>query len=128
MRPVSGGGPRVRQVLRIPPSIPGFGNAADWRRWGAELEALWRKDAGARGYEVVADEQYGPAATDYSRLILKAKSNNADALLALPSPPDGMALAKQMKELDYLPKITEFIRAPDGPVWAQNLGKEAITS
>jgi branched-chain amino acid transport system substrate-binding protein len=92
--------------------------------WGAELEALWTKDAAARGYEVVADEQYAPAATDYSALILKAKSANADALLSLPTPPDGMALAKQMKELDFLPKVTEFIRAPDGLVWGQNLGKD----
>ena len=92
--------------------------------WGAELEALWNKDAKARGYEVVTDEQYTPAATDYSALILKAKSANADALLALPTPPDGLALAKQMKELDYLPKVTEFIRAPDGLVWGMNLGKD----
>jgi branched-chain amino acid transport system substrate-binding protein len=92
--------------------------------WGAELDGLWKKDAGARSYEVVVDEQYAPAATDYSALILKAKSANADALLALPTPPDGMALAKQMKELDYLPKLAEFIRAPDGLVWGQNLGKD----
>jgi len=92
--------------------------------WGAELEALWKKDAAARGYEVVTDEQYAPAATDYSAPILKAKSANADALLALPTPPDGLALAKQMKELAYLPKVTEFIRAPDGLVWGQNLGKD----
>jgi len=92
--------------------------------WGAELEALWTKDAGARGYEVVTDEQYAPAATDYSALILKAKGANADALLALPTPPDGMALAKQMKELAFLPKVAEFIRAPDGLVWGTNLGKD----
>jgi branched-chain amino acid transport system substrate-binding protein len=92
--------------------------------WGAELEGLWKKDAAAHGYEVVADEQYAPGASDYSPLILKAKSANADVLLALPTPPDGMAMAKQMKELDYLPKITEFIRAPDGLVWSQNLGKD----
>jgi branched-chain amino acid transport system substrate-binding protein len=92
--------------------------------WGAELEALWKKDGTARGYDMVVDEQYAPAGTDYSPIILKAKSANADALLALPTPPDGMAMAKQMKELAYLPKITEFIRAPDGLVWATNLGKD----
>jgi branched-chain amino acid transport system substrate-binding protein len=92
--------------------------------WGAELDALWKQDAGARGYEIVADEQYTPGATDYAAPILKAKSANADALLALPSPPDGMAIAKQMKELDFLPKLIFMIRAPDGLVWAQNLGKD----
>jgi branched-chain amino acid transport system substrate-binding protein len=92
--------------------------------WGAELEGLWKQDASSRGYEIVTDEQYTPGATDYSALILKAKSANADALLALPSPPDGMAIAKQMKELDFIPKLNFMIRAPDGLVWAQNLGKD----
>lgn len=93
--------------------------------WGAELDGLWQQEVKSRsGYEIVADEQYTPGATDYSALILKAKSGNADMLLALPSPPDGMAIAKQMKELDFMPKFAYMIRAPDGLVWAQNLGKD----
>lgn len=93
--------------------------------WGAELDGLWQQEVKSRGgYEIVADEQYTPGATDYSAPILKAKSGNADMLLALPSPPDGMAIAKQMKELDFMPKFAYMIRAPDGLVWAQNLGKD----
>ena len=92
--------------------------------WGAELDGLWQQEAKTRGYEVVADEQYTPGATDFSSPILKAKGANADALLALPSPPDGMAMAKQLKELDYFPKLAYFIRAPDALVWSQNLGKD----
>jgi branched-chain amino acid transport system substrate-binding protein len=92
--------------------------------WGAELEGLWKQEATARGYEVVTDEQYTPGATDYSAPILKAKSASSDTLLALPAPPDGMAMTKQMKELNFLPKFTYMIRAPDGLVWAQNLGKD----
>lgn len=92
--------------------------------WGAELSGLWKQEAQKRNYEVVADEEYSPGATDYSALILKAKGANADALLSLPTPPDGMALAKQMKELDFLPKLTVFIRASDSLVWGQNLGKD----
>jgi branched-chain amino acid transport system substrate-binding protein len=92
--------------------------------WGAELDGLWQQEAKNRSYEIVADEQYTPGATDYSALILKAKGNNADALLTLPSPPDGMALTKQMKELDFMPKMAYVIRAPDGLVWTQNLGKD----
>ena len=33
-------------------------------------------------------------------------------------------MIKQMKELDFNPKLSLLIRAPDGPVWAQNLGKD----
>jgi branched-chain amino acid transport system substrate-binding protein len=92
--------------------------------WGAELDGLWQQEAKGRGYEVVADEQYTPGATDYSAPILKAKSANAEVLLALPAPPDGMAIAKQMKELDFMPKLAHMVRAPDGLVWGQNLGKD----
>jgi len=92
--------------------------------WGAELSGLWKQEAQKRSYEVVADEEYTPGANDYSALILKAKGANADALLSLPTPPDGMALAKQMKELDFLPKLTVFVRAADSLVWTQNLGKD----
>jgi branched-chain amino acid transport system substrate-binding protein len=93
--------------------------------WGAELSGLWKQEAQKRGgYEIVTDEEYTPAATDYSALILKAKGANADALLSLPTPPDGMAIVKQMKELDFMPKLAYLIRAPDGLVWGQNLGSD----
>jgi branched-chain amino acid transport system substrate-binding protein len=97
---------------------------AERTEWGGELSGFWRHDAVSRGYEVVADEQYTPGAQDYSSLILKAKSASADALLTVPTPPDGMAMLKQMKELDFSPKLLYFIRASDGNVWTRNLGKD----
>jgi branched-chain amino acid transport system substrate-binding protein len=92
--------------------------------WGAELHELWAKEAKARGYEIVADEEYAPGAKDFAPMILKAKSTNAEAVLALPNPPDGMAIFKQMKELDFNPTFDFFIRAPDNLSWIQNLGKD----
>jgi branched-chain amino acid transport system substrate-binding protein len=92
--------------------------------WGTELNGLWKQDGPAKGYEVVANEEYAPGSADYSSLILKGKSGNADVLLAMPTPPDGMAMLKQMKELDFGPKVLQFIRASDSLVWAQNLGKD----
>ena len=52
--------------------------------------------------------EYAPGAKDFSDLILKAKAANADAVFALPTPPDGMTMIKQMKELGYTPKLTLF--------------------
>jgi branched-chain amino acid transport system substrate-binding protein len=92
--------------------------------WGAELGDLWRKEAAARNYELVTDEQYAPGANDYSSMILKAKGAGANAVLTLPSPPDGMALAKQMKELDFNPDFDFFIRAADTLSWSSSLGKD----
>jgi branched-chain amino acid transport system substrate-binding protein len=35
-----------------------------------------------------------------------------------------MAMVKQMKELDFNPKLALVIRAPDVPAWSKNLGKD----
>jgi branched-chain amino acid transport system substrate-binding protein len=92
--------------------------------WGKEMAAAFLEAGKAAGYEVAVQGEYAPGAKDYSDLILKAKAAQADLLLALPTPPDGMAIVKQMKELDFTPKLALLIRAPDPPVWGKNLGKD----
>ena len=97
---------------------------AEQTDWGAELRDLWSKEAKARNYELVADEQYAPGSKDFAPMVLKAKAANADAVLSMPNPPDGLAIVKQMKELDFNAKFYYLIRAPDGLAWSQNLGKD----
>jgi branched-chain amino acid transport system substrate-binding protein len=92
--------------------------------WGKEMGSLWEGDAKQHGYQVVANTEYAPGAKDFSDVILKAKSAGAEAVFGLPSPPDGMAIVKQMKELDFSPKVVLFIRAADPPVWGKNLSKD----
>jgi len=92
--------------------------------WGREMSAAWTEAGKAAGYQVVVNADYAPGAKDFSDLILKAKAAGADAVFALPTPPDGMTMVKQMKELAYSPKLTLFIRAPDPPIWTKNLGKD----
>jgi branched-chain amino acid transport system substrate-binding protein len=91
--------------------------------WGKELGDLWQKDAASLGYQVVMRAEYAVGSKDFSDIILRAKNAGADSLLALPNPPDGMAIQKQLQELDFSPKYEMFIRAPDPPVWSKNLGK-----
>jgi branched-chain amino acid transport system substrate-binding protein len=92
--------------------------------WGKEMGSLWESTAKKHGYQIVASGEYAPGSKDFSDLILKAKSASAETILALPSPPDGMTIVKQMKELDFNTKVNLFIRAADPPVWSQNLGKD----
>ena len=92
--------------------------------WGREMAAAWTEAGKAGGYQVVMVGEYAPGAKDFSDLILKAKSANADAVFGVPTPPDGMTMIKQMKELGYTPKLTLLIRAPDPPIWSKNLGKD----
>jgi branched-chain amino acid transport system substrate-binding protein len=91
--------------------------------WGKEMTAAWTEAGKVAGYTATVGE-YSPGAKDFSDLILKAKAANADAVFALPTPPDGMTMMKQMKELGYTPRLALFIRAPDPPVWSKNLGKD----
>jgi branched-chain amino acid transport system substrate-binding protein len=92
--------------------------------WGAELGGDWQQEAKTRGYELVANETYAPGSTDFSDLILKARDGGAQAVLALPNPPDALTLAKQMKELDFNPGIIMFLRGADAITWPKNMGKD----
>jgi branched-chain amino acid transport system substrate-binding protein len=92
--------------------------------WGKEMGGLWESAAKKHKYQIVASGEYAPGSKDFSDLILKAKSAGAEAVLALPSPPDGMSIVKQMKELDFNSRVNLFIRAADPPVWSQNLSKD----
>ena len=86
---------------------------------------LWQAEADARGgYELTVSE-YAPGTTDYSSLILPAKDAGAEALLALPNSPDGLAMMKQIKELDWNAKVYFLIRAPDPPTFGENLGVDS---
>jgi branched-chain amino acid transport system substrate-binding protein len=92
--------------------------------WGAEMAAAWTEAGRAAGYQVVVHGEYAPGAKDFSDLILKAKAASADAVFSVPTPPDGMTIVRQMKELGYTPKLNVSIRAADSPPWTKNLGKD----
>jgi branched-chain amino acid transport system substrate-binding protein len=93
--------------------------------WGTEMATGWKQQAQAHsGFEIVVDEQYAPGSTDFSSMLLKAKSASPDAALMVPTPPDGIAIVKQMKELDVNPKFLNIIRASDSGAWSKALGKD----
>lgn len=104
-----------------PTNIAIFQETTDW---GKELGGLWTEEANSRGYTITTYE-YAPGTTDFSSIILPAKDSGADVVLALPNPPDGLALAKQMKELDFNPSVDMFVRAADPPTFGENLGVDS---
>ncbi len=103
-----------------PTKVAIFSEATDW---GKELGGMWEENAPKYGYEVVVHEEYAPRTEDLSNMILKAKTAGAETLLALPSPPDGIAMVKQMTELGWAPKYSLIIRAPEGVTWGETMGK-----
>ncbi len=92
--------------------------------WGRELGDIWTARSRENGYEVVSLGDYTPLSRDLSDLILRAKSANAEAVFSVPTPPDGITLIRQMKELDFNPKVIIVIRAADAVSWATSLGKD----
>jgi branched-chain amino acid transport system substrate-binding protein len=92
--------------------------------WGRELGNIWTARSREYGYQVVLRAEYTPLSRDFSDIILRAKSAGADAVFALPTPPDGITLIRQMKELDFNPKLIIMIRAADAVSWSQALGKD----
>ncbi|MDQ7829978.1 MAG: amino acid ABC transporter substrate-binding protein [Armatimonadota bacterium] len=92
--------------------------------WGRELARLWTARSAEHGYTIVLSAEYAVGSRDFSDIILRAKAAQADAVFSVPTPPDGIALVRQMKELDFNPKVLLMIRAPDAVSWTQALGKD----
>jgi len=85
--------------------------------WGEELGPLWVEEAENHGYEVVYHEVYAPGSTDFTDIILGAQAADVQALLSLPTPPDGFAIYQQMGELGWKPPFNLVVRAADVPTW-----------
>ncbi len=92
--------------------------------WGREMANLWAVRSTEFGYQVAFQGEYTVGTRDMSDLVLRAKAAGAELVLAVPTPPDGITLVRQMKELDFNPKAYVLIRAPDAPAWGQSLGKD----
>jgi branched-chain amino acid transport system substrate-binding protein len=92
--------------------------------WGKELGHYVTQDAKNRGYTVVTHENYGRTAKDFSAIILAAKSAGAEVVMGVPTPPAAIAIAKQMKELDYNPGALFLWRGAGAAAWPKNLGKD----
>jgi len=92
--------------------------------WGRELGDVWTARSHEYGYQVVLRAEYTPLSRDLSDIILRAKNAGADAVFTLPTPPDGITMIKQMKELDFNPKVIVMFRAADAVSWIQALGKD----
>lgn len=92
--------------------------------WGREMDRLWTARSAEFGYQIVLSAEYSVGTRDYSDIILRARAAGAEAVFSQPIPPDGLAMVRQMKELDFNPKVILMIRAADTVTWAQALGKD----
>jgi branched-chain amino acid transport system substrate-binding protein len=88
-----------------------------------EAMTYWTETAKKKGgFEMVFHQKYPVGTKDFSAMITGAKAAGAEILLAYPIPPEGPAIIKQMKELDFSPKLVHFARAPEGASFGPSLG------
>jgi branched-chain amino acid transport system substrate-binding protein len=93
--------------------------------WGKECGEYLRDLAKQRGYSIVVEQKYAPPTRDFASIILDLKSAGADVVFSVPTPPQSIVIVKQMKELNYAPKVTCFIRGPDLSTYWDAMGKDA---
>jgi len=77
------------------------------------------------GFEIVLYEEFPSDIKDASSIIHKAKALNPDIFIAMTRPPSAALFTKQMKELNFRPKMTFLNEGPEMPWYAQQFGKDA---
>ena len=90
--------------------------------WPLETARVYKEKIEKGGlYELVLNETYPLGSTDFSMIISKAKALKAEVWLSSPTPPEGIAAIRQMKELDYVPQFINMTQASSARGWP---GKE----
>jgi branched-chain amino acid transport system substrate-binding protein len=92
--------------------------------WPMETAKAYRARIAEGGeYKIVLDETYAFGSLDFSMIITKAKAADAEVWLSAPTPPEGMAMVRQMKELNYCPKILNMVQACASRTWPGKRGE-----
>jgi len=91
--------------------------------FGIEQSRYFQEEARKRGYQVAVIEKYSMMNKDFSPLILAARNAGAEVVFSSPIMPDGMSIVRQMKELDYNPKVIFLERAADDISWIKAMGE-----
>jgi branched-chain amino acid transport system substrate-binding protein len=80
------------------------------------------KDA---GIEVVHTEEYGRDVRDLSPILTKVRATNADVLVGGTYGEDATLLVRQLKDLNWTPKMVALTIGPALPDFTQGLGDDA---
>jgi branched-chain amino acid transport system substrate-binding protein len=77
------------------------------------------------GMQIVFEEEYGKASTDFSSMIIKIKAKKPDIVIGGSYLPDSVAFMRQAKENRLYAKIFAFAVGPGLPDFGTNLGLDA---
>ena len=94
----------------------------DTEQDGITMGKLWLQKAPQFGYTVAYHAAFPVGTTNFSSQIAAAKAADAQVLIAQMTPPDAIALWKQMKSLNYHPLVAEGEKGAATTTWTQGLG------
>lgn len=77
------------------------------------------------GMELVFEEEYGKASTDFASMIIKMKAKKPDVIIGGSYLPDSTAFVRQAKENRLYAPIFAFAVGPALPDFGKNLGTDA---
>ncbi|MDH3370323.1 MAG: amino acid ABC transporter substrate-binding protein [Gammaproteobacteria bacterium] len=84
-----------------------------------------KRKAKELGMQIVFEEEYGKASTDFSSMIIKIKAKKADMVIGGSYLPDSTGFMRQAKEARLYAKIFAFAVGPGLPDFGHNLGLDA---
>lgn len=79
----------------------------------------------ALGMELVVEEEYSKASTDFAAMLVKLKAKSPQVIIGGSYLPDSTAFVRQAKEYRFNPKIMAFAVGPGLPDFGANLGSDA---
>jgi branched-chain amino acid transport system substrate-binding protein len=86
---------------------------------------LWPEVAKQSGYQVVLKESFPVQATQFSALVQKAKTSGADVVLVDAVTPQAISIRKQMKSVNFTPKVLVIEKGAEPVQFAEALGNLA---
>lgn len=92
---------------------------------GVAERPLFKKALTAAGFTIAGDYSFPVGTTDFSSFINDAKSKGAQLVVGQMIPPDGIAMWKQMKALNFKPKEAFVAKASTNQGWPKALGPVA---
>lgn len=90
-----------------------------------EMTAGFIADIVTKPYQLVLNEKFPTGTTDFTALLIRAKDSNADFLIINAYTADCINIVRQMKQLDYRPKLTWVLPLWDSPAFIEALGEDA---
>lgn len=93
------------QAADLVPSNKKVALFTDTEEDGVVMGGLWEETAPEFGYEIAYRAQFAVGNTNFTSQVAEARAAGAEVVISQVTPPDGIALLKEMKAQGYAPEV-----------------------